>query len=452
MTKNFLSPLDGRYSSKLSALAEAAGENALIARRVQTEIEYFIFLSHLGLKNFKAVSAAEEKILRNLRPDFQKINDIEKTTNHDVKAVEYFLKDALKNTSLKNRLEWFHFALTSEDVNSVSYALLMREAVEKVLLPKLGEIRRVLDAMAKKYASAPMLARTHGQPAVGTTFGKEFRIYAARLARQTAALERAEFSCKFGGAVGNYNAHKAAFENVDWEKASAKFIAAFNKGYKLKIFLNPFSHQSDPHDTCAEVFDNLRRINVILLDFAQDMWRYISDDWIKQRAVEGEVGSSTMPQKVNPIDFENAEGNIGLANALFTFFSAKLPVSRLQRDLSDSTVMRNIGPAFGYCMVAYNSLLKGLGKVEVNKAFTASVLAAHPEVLAEAVQTILRAEGVQNAYEKLKALTRGKKITEQILKEFIESLDVKPEVKNKLKKQSALNYTGVAAVLAKRNK
>jgi len=455
---NIISPLDGRYASKLSALADACGENALSRYRVFVETEYFLHLSKTGLKNFR-VTSAEERIIRDILPlkekDFAVLRDIEvkgyknvKPTNHDVKAVEYFLKDVLAPTSLKNKLEWLHFALTSEDVNSVSYALLLREGVEKVLLPKLLEIQKVLLALSKKYAKTAMLARTHGQPAVPTTFGKEMRVFETRLARQLKILAETEISCKFGGAVGNFNAHKAAFENHDWRKSAQKFIDGFNKNYKIKIFLNPVSTQIDPHDTYAELFDNLRRINVILLDFSQDMWRYISDDWVKQKPVAGEVGSSTMPQKVNPIDFENAEGNIGLANALFNFFSSKLPVSRLQRDLSDSTVCRNFASAFGYSLVAYNALLKGLGKIEVNENFIKEVLNSHTEVLAEAVQTILRAEGVKDAYEMLKNLTRGKKITAESLSAFIDDLDVKTDIKNKLKRLTALNYTGIAEVLA----
>lgn len=451
MGKNNISPLDGRYASKLSALATACGEHALIQRRVQTEVEYFLLLSSLNLKNFPKVTAKEAQTLRAIKADVDKIAAIEAKTNHDVKAIEYFLKDSLSNTTLKNRAEWLHFALTSEDVNSVSYALMLREAVERVLLPALKQIQKTLDTAAKKYAAAPVLARTHGQPAVGTTFGKELRVFEARLARQIASLERTEISCKFSGAVGNYNAHYAAFEKINWQRAAQRFVSAFNKGYKTKIILTPVSTQIDPHDTYAELCDNLRRINTILLDFSQDVWRYISDGWLTQKPVEGEVGSSTMPQKVNPIDFENAEGNLGLANAMYEFFSRKLPVSRLQRDLSDSTVLRNISSAFGYSLVAYSALLKGLSKVHLNASYALETLNAHPEVLAEAVQTVLRAENVQNAYEKLKALTRGKKITMQSLTQFIEGLDVNPEVKNKLKRLTPAGYVGAAIAMA-RNK
>ncbi|WP_424246192.1 adenylosuccinate lyase [Elusimicrobium posterum] len=422
-------------------------------------MEYFTALSNLGLKGFKKLSAAELKTLRGLLPlsdkDLQDIKDIEfkgfkniKATNHDVKAIEYFLKDRLANTTLKDRLEWIHFALTSEDINSTSYALMLRNGLEKVLLPRLNEVKKVLDSLSKKHAGTVILARTHGQAAVPSTFGKEFRVFEYRLRRQIEQLTKLAISCKLGGAVGNFNAHHAAFEKVNWQKFAQKLISDFNKGCKVKIFLNEVSTQIDPHDTYAELFDNMRRANTILIDFCQDMWRYISDDWIKQRTIDGEVGSSTMPQKVNPIDFENAEGNLGLANALCGYFSAKLPISRLQRDLSDSTVARNFASAFGYSMTGYAAALKGLSKIDINKAAAQAALEAHPEVLAEGLQTILRAEGVKNPYELLKGLTRGKKIDAKTLKEFIEGLDVKPEVKNKLSKLALNSYIGIARALA----
>jgi len=460
MCKTFISPLDGRYYNKLKNLPQIMGENALTQNRVLVELEYFKALSALGLPGLPEFTAKEMQILDGVLPlseeDFRIIKDIEfkgykniKPTNHDVKAVEYFLKDKLAPSPLAGRLEWLHFALTSEDINSVTYALMLAEGLEKCLLPELKNIKDVLDAAAKKYAAVPMLARTHGQPAVPTTFGKEFRVFEYRLRRQVEQLGKTEISCKLGGAVGNFNAHAAAFEKIDWRKFARNFIASFNKNRKIKIFLNEVSTQIDPHDTYAELFDNIRRANVILLDFCQDSWRYISDDMLKQRAVEGEVGSSTMPQKVNPIDFENAEGNLGLANALLGFFSSKLPVSRLQRDLSDSTACRNFAPAFGYCMTAYASVLKGLSKIEVNKEKCEAMLNEHPEVLAEGIQTILRAAGVKNPYEKLKSLTRGKKTDMPAVKNFIENLDVSSDVKNKLKKLTVTNYLGIAEFLAK---
>ncbi|ACC98910.1 Adenylosuccinate lyase [Elusimicrobium minutum Pei191] len=460
MSKSHISPLDGRYKSKLSALSHYMGEAALSGQRVNVEIEYFKALAGLGLKNFPKLKESEVKILNSILPlseaDLVTIKDIEfrgyrqiKATNHDVKAIEYFLKLRLGASSLKNRLEWIHFALTSEDINSISYALMLRDGVENVLLPELKKIHKELTDLSKKYASTIILARTHGQAAVPTTFGKEFKVFEYRLRRQIKQLEKQQISCKLGGAVGNFNAHFAAFDKVNWHSFAKKFISGFNKGRGVKIFLNEVSTQIDSHDTYAELFDNVKRANTILLDFCQDMWRYISDDYIKQRPVEGEVGSSTMPQKVNPIDFENAEGNIGLANALFGYFSSKLPVSRLQRDLSDSTVSRNFAVAFGYSVVAYSAILKGLGKISVNTQKCAQALHEHPEVLAEGVQTILRACGIQNPYEKLKALTRGKKIDNEVLRRFIEDLDVSKEVKDKLKKLSLEQYTGIAAKLAK---
>jgi adenylosuccinate lyase len=453
-----LNPLDGRYAPKLTALAQLIGEEALLRARIQAECEYFITLSKAGLFS---LGGKEEALLRSLynpaAADIKIAHDIEfkgykniKATNHDVKAVEYYLKDKLAGTSLKNRLEWLHFAMTSEDTNSLSYALMMRDSIEQVILPLLAEIQKTLLANAKKYSAAPLLARTHGQPAVPTTFGKEFKVFEYRLARQLEQLKKQRLSCKLGGAVGNFNAHSAAFDNINWPRFAAGLVGGLNKGHKTKIFVWEISTQIDPHDTYAELFDNLRRVNMIFIDFAQDVWRYISDGLIKQRPVAGEVGSSTMPQKVNPIDFENAEGNLGLANAMFGYFSGKLTVSRLQRDLSDSTVQRNIGPALGYCVVGWRALLKGLGKIEVDTRAAAVMLEQHPEVLAEGIQTILRAHGVAGAYEKLKDFTRGKKITKADISAFIEGLSVPADVKNKLKKLDVKNYIGTAAKTARK--
>ncbi|MDR0734177.1 MAG: adenylosuccinate lyase [Elusimicrobiota bacterium] len=453
-----LNPLDGRYAPKLTALSQLLGEEALLRARIQVECEYFIALSKAGLFS---LNNKEESLLRSLHSptavDIKIVHDIEfkgykniKATNHDVKAVEYYLKDKLSGTSLKNRLEWLHFAMTSEDTNSLSYALMIRDGIEQVLLPILAEVRKILLAISKKYASAPLLARTHGQPAVPTTFGKEFKVFEYRLARQLEQLKKQRLSCKLGGAVGNFNAHSAAFNNINWPRLAAGLVSGLNKGHKTKIFAWEVSTQIDPHDTYAELFDNLRRVNMIFIDFAQDVWRYISDGLIKQRAVAGEIGSSAMPQKVNPIDFENAEGNLGLANALFGYFSGKLTVSRLQRDLSDSTVQRNIGPAFGYCVVGWRALLKGLGKIDIDAPAAAAMLERHPEVLAEGIQTILRAHGVAGAYEKLKDFTRGKKITKADIAAFIEGLSVPADVKNKLKKLDVKNYTGAASALARK--
>ena len=446
-----LNSLDGRYAAKLSALTALMGEDALLRARIRVECEHFIALVKAGLF---ALSAKEEALLRSLynpsAADIKAVHNIELKTNHDVKAVEYYLKDKLANTTLKNRLEWLHFAMTSEDTNSTAYALMMRDSIEAELIPALTEIQKKLAEMARKYANITFLARTHGQPAVPTTFGKEFKVFEHRLARQTEQLKKQQISCKLGGSAGNFSAHIAVFDKVNWPRFAADLVAGLNKNHKSKIFLWEISTQIDPHDTYAELFDNLRRINTIFIDFSQDMWRYISDGLIKQKPVAGEVGSSTMPQKINPIDFENAEGNLGLANALFGYFSGKLPISRLQRDLSDSTVKRNIGTAFGYCLVGWKALIKGLGKIEVDAKAAAAMLEQHPEVLAEGIQTVLRAHGVANAYEKLKDFTRGKKITKADIAVFIDTLNAAPAVKTKLKKLNVNNYTGMAATLARK--
>lgn len=454
-----LTPLDGRYSAKLVNLTAVIGEDALSSARVRAECEYFIALSELGLFPLSKKDILFIRgVYNNIGPtDFDILHQIEfkgyktiKATNHDVKAVEYYIKERFTAAGLNCKSQWLHFALTSEDINSLSYALMIRAALEQVLLPTLSEIHNILLKSARKYAACVMLARTHGQAAVPTTFGKEFKVFEYRLKRQIEQLKKQVVSCKLGGAVGNYTAHMAAFPDVDWPKFAEGFISSFNKGHRLKISLFEVSTQVDPHDTYAEIFDNIRRVNTILLDFTQDMWRYISDGLLAQKAIAGEVGSSTMPQKINPIDFENAEGNLGLANVLFTFFSAKLPVSRLQRDLSDSTVLRNIGPAFGYCEVAWRSLIKGMSKTEVDVKACLAMLEAHPEVLAEGVQTVLRAAGVENAYEKLKKFTRGKIVSAADLAVFIESLEVSPEVKGKLASLNVKNYIGTAVKAARK--
>ncbi len=445
---NTISPLDDRYAPKLRALAASAGADALTQNRVRAEIAYLTALAEAGLTK---LSPAERGLIKKLGKlsagDIAAIKKTEAQTNHDVKAVEYFLA-----AKLPKQANWLHFAITSEDINSLAYALIIRDSLEDILIPLLTEVQKTLLAISKKYAGALMLARTHGQPAVPTTFGKEVRIFEHRLCRQIEQLKKLQISCKFSGAAGNFNAHYAALPDVDWQKFSAKFINSFNKSRTTKIFAAALSAQADPHDTYAEAFDNLRRANTILLDLCQDFWRYISDGLIAQKVKEGETGSSTMPQKVNPIDFENAEGNFGLANALYAHFSAKLPVSRLQRDLSDSTVLRNIAPAFGYNIVALKSLLKGLSKTLPDINAMAQMLNKHPEVIAEGIQTILRAAGQPKAYENLKTLTRGKKITMQILQNFIDNLNVAPAVKTKLKTLTPQNYTGIAAKLAKGKK
>lgn len=456
---NHLCPLDGRYEKQTHALRSVMGECAFATARVRVEVAWLLELH--ALKLF-ALSAAEKKILENLPhltdKDLQLLCQLETTgyknipaTRHDVKAVEYFLRLKLQKTSLKNRLNWLHFALTSEDVNSVSYAGMLANGVEKVILPALEKIRRALDRLARQEAGSVLLARTHGQPAVPTTFGKEIRVFEARLSRQISQLKRQHISCKFSGAVGNFNAHVAAYARVNWPRAAARLVARLSKNCKIKWVLTPVSTQIDPRDSYAELFDNLRRTQLILTDLCQDMWYYISVGLVRQQVTRGEVGSSTMPQKVNPIDFENAEGNFQLAGALCNFFSTKLPLSRLQRDLSDSTVLRNMGLAFGYMTVACDSLSKGLAKISFDRVRAREEVEHHPEVLAEAFQTILRAWGVEQPYEKLRDLTRSRTVTQKTLRQFVARLQVPDEVKEQLCALKPHEYIGLAKQLAKEN-
>lgn len=451
METQILSPLDGRYQHKLAALAQVCGPAAFAAARVRAEVAWLLTLAQLQLPGFKPFSKKELELLAHLpnlsEKDLQILSALETkgyagrpATNHDVKAVEYFIADKLGG----NRANWIHFALTSEDINSAAYAQVLSDGIGKVLLPVLENLHKELGLRARKYARGIMLARTHGQPAVPTTFGREIKVFQTRLARQIKQLKAQQISCKAGGAIGAYNAHVAAFAKVNWPAAARKWVAQLNQGRKNKIFLCPLSTQVDNRDSYAELFDILRRIHIILLGLSQDMWWYISAGLVKQKAVAAEVGSSTMPQKVNPIDFENAEGNLGLANALLTFLSQKLPVSRLQRDLSDSTVLRNIPVALGHCVLAYQSLLKGLSKADFDAAAARAELAAHPEVVAEAYQTILRAAGVTDAYEKMKTLTRGHRVTAKDLKQFISSLKLDKNTTQKLLALDVFSYTGLA--------
>jgi adenylosuccinate lyase len=454
-----VSPLDGRYAARLGGLKDICGEGGLAAYRVLVECRYLEKLcSTPGIKA-RRLKPSEKKLLAALprltAADKALIAAIEDTgaggvpaTKHDVKAVEYFIKGRLARTSLKDLSELVHFALTSEDVNNVSYALTLRDALALELLPAMEEVLAALDRLARANARVPLLARTHGQPAVPTTFGKEFRVFHARLRRQVSQLKNARVLAKLNGASGNYNAHRAAYPKVDWRRFSREFIEGFNSGKGPRLELNPFTTQIEPHDSYAEVFDALRRANTITLAFCQDMWRYISAGLVAQKAVAGEVGSSTMPQKVNPIHFENAEGNFGMANAMLGFFSSKLPVSRLQRDLSDSTVERNFGAAFGHALAAYRSVLTGLSRVSVNPAACLAELDAHPEIIAEGVQTILRREKAAGAYELLSKFTRGREVTAESFAAFIGGLDVPERVKSELRKLSPRTYTGLAAELA----
>jgi len=453
-----ISPIDGRYRRHTAPLANLFSEKGLITSRIKVEGEYLIFLSEhpeIGTRNF---TEEEKNLIRNMYDlsieDASIVSAIElegykniKATNHDVKAVEYFMKEKLKETSLNNTLEWIHFALTSEDVNNLAYGIMLSKGLNKIILPSLDELHNKLEEFGKEYKNIPMLARTHGQPASPTTFGKEFKVFAVRLKKQIDQLKSFEASVKLNGASGNYNAHKIAYPNVNWIDFTKSFIQRLNETMQIKLKPNLITPQIEPHDSYAELFDILRRANSIIIDFNQDIWRYISDNWIKQKPVEGEVGSSTMPHKINPIAFENSEGNLGIANAIFEYFSRKLPISRLQRDLSDSTVERNFGVALGHSLTGYKYTLRGLKKIEVNKEKVIEALENHPEVISEAIQTILRREGAEMPYEKLKELTRGRKITMEDIKIFIDQLDVSEEIKEELKQIKPANYVGIAKIL-----
>ena len=426
--------------------------------RLTIEGEYLIALSELKIK-LRKLSDKEKKIIKALydlsEKDAQIISNIEtkgykniKATDHDVKAVEYFMKDKLRKTSLKDVLEWIHFGLTSEDTNNLSYALMLCDGT-KLLLEKLGGVIKEINKLAREHKNLPMLARTHGQPASPSTFGKEFAVFAKRLERQMDILRRQKILAKLNGATGNYNAHVAAFPNIDWIKFTKIFIAHLDNLEPRTLHLEPNLHttQIEPHDSYVELFDRFKRLNNILIDFNQDMWRYVSDEWITQKPAKGTVGSSTMPHKINPIKFENSEGNLGLANSMFEFFGRKLPISRLQRDLSDSTVQRNFGTAFSHSFIAYEYLLKGLSKISVNKNKVLEALNSHPEIIAEAIQTILRREGQEFPYEKLKDLTRGKIVSKEDFKKFIGNLEVSDKIKKELLKITPENYTGLASKL-----
>ncbi len=453
MNTHAINPLDGRYYDKTRALAPYFSEFALMKYRTLVECEFFISLSQVKGIGLRKLSSGEINKIRALYQDFsevsyKKIKNYESTTNHDVKSVEYFIKDSLKNTSLKNAFEWVHFGLTSEDTNNCAYALMLASGTKHVVLPELSSIQKTLKSYAKSYARVPMLARTHGQSASPTTLGKEFAVFSDRLRRQIFFLNKFKIMAKLNGATGNYNAFVSAYPKVNWSLFTKKFIEHLGKVEGVSLCPNLITTQIEPHDTYVELFDFVRRINTILLDLNQDMWRYISDGYLVQKPKKGEVGSSTMPHKVNPIDFENSEGNLGLANALFELFARKLPISRLQRDLSDSTVERSFGTAFGYSLLAYISLQKGLSKVSVNHVKIKEDLLAHPEVIAEGIQTVLRREGYPIPYEALKELTRGKKVTMEDFVVFIENLKVSAKVKAELKEITPESYIGIASKLA----
>jgi adenylosuccinate lyase len=446
-----LSPLDGRYAAKLAALRPLLSEYGLMHRRVQVEVEWFIALSDAGLPELNSLSAEARAHLQRMvasfsEADAQAIKEIEKTTNHDVKAVEYWLKDRFAgHPELEAAGEFVHFACTSEDINNTSHALMLGSARQQVLLPALDGLLATLTGMAHRLSGLPMLSRTHGQTASPTTVGKEIANVVHRLSRARAAIAAVAPLAKMNGAVGNYNAHLAAYPGVDWEAFSRRVVEE-----RLGLVFNPCTIQIEPHDWMAELFDAIARCNTILIDWSRDVWGYVSLGYFKQRLKAGEIGSSTMPHKVNPIDFENAEGNLGLANALLAHLSQKLPVSRFQRDLTDSTVLRNMGVALGYTLLAWDSLARGLAKLEVNEAALAADLDDAWEVLAEPIQTVMRRHGLPNPYERLKELTRGKAITRESIAAFIETLELPEAEKQRLRELTPGGYTGLAATLAKR--
>ncbi len=444
-----VSPIDGRYGMKTSALRSIFSEFGLLKYRTIVEIRWLQKLAATeSIKEISAFSPEGNAILEKIATDFNesdalRIKDIERTTNHDVKAVEYYLKEKVaQHPELHAANEFIHFGCTSEDINNTAHALMLTQARQEVILP---EIRSVIDAiksMAARYRDIPFLSRTHGQPATPSTVGKEMANVVYRMERQYAQIEGCDILAKFNGAVGNYNAHLSAYPEIDWHQFSEEFITK-----TLGLSWNPYTTQIEPHDYIAELFNALVRFNTILIDFNRDIWGYIALGHFKQKTIEGEIGSSTMPHKVNPIDFENSEGNLGLANAMFTHLAQKLPISRWQRDLTDSTVLRNLGTGVAYSLIAYSSTLKGISKLDVNQATLLSELDQNWEVLAEPIQTVMRRYGIEKPYEKLKELTRGKRIDAEGLRVFIEHLDIPQEEKNRLKEMTPANYIGDAVRL-----
>ncbi len=447
---NAISPIDGRYVNKTRSLSPYFSEFALTYYRLMVEIRWLEALASIkGIVEVPPLNAEAKKFLSDLITNFdeseaEKIKEFEKQTNHDVKAIEYYLRDKFKNNEALNAIGGFiHFACTSEDINNLAYALMVKQAIAQVIQPTLAEIMGGITLLGKQHGDVAMLARTHGQPATPTTMGKELVNFVARLKRPQQQLAEVLIPGKFNGAVGNYNAHVIAYPEVDWRKHCASFVTS------LGLSFNPYTTQIEPHDGLAEVSQIMVRINNILLDYTQDIWSYISLGYFKQKTIAAEVGSSTMPHKVNPIDFENAEGNLGLANALFIHFANKLTQSRLQRDLSDSTVLRNIGVAFSYSLIAYLSIAKGNDKLQINKRALEQDLNENWEVLAEAVQTVMRRFNVPEAYEQLKALTRGQGIDGESLKTFINNLAIPDEAKAQLLALTPATYTGLAVQLVK---
>ncbi|WNO11248.1 adenylosuccinate lyase [Teredinibacter sp. KSP-S5-2] len=445
-----VSPIDGRYGSKTEPLRTIFSEYGLIKYRVLVEIRWLQCLAaHPQISEVPEFSAETQTLLNSIVDNFceadaQAVKDIEATTNHDVKAVEYFIKNKFKgNAELESINEFVHFACTSEDINNLSHALMLKEGREAALLPEMEKIVATLVKMAEDFADVSMLSRTHGQTASPSTIGKEIANVAARLQRQVKQIKNVELLGKINGAVGNYNAHLSAYPDIDWQANAEKFVTS------LGLTWNPYTTQIEPHDYIAELFDAISRFNTILLDLDRDIWGYISMGFFKQKTIAGEVGSSTMPHKVNPIDFENSEGNLGIANAVFNHLSAKLPVSRWQRDLTDSTVLRNMGVGFGYSLIAYAASQKGLSKLQLNEQVIANDLNNAWEVMAEPIQTVMRRYGVEEPYEKLKALTRGQSITQEIMQDFVDTLDIPQEAKDQLKALTPASYIGNAAEQAK---
>ena len=450
-----LSPLDGRYAPKLAALRPIMSEHGYMQRRVQVEVAWFIALSDAGFAEFKPLTTGDRAYLLGLVKNFSEadstaIKEIEKTTNHDVKAVEYWIKSKFEERpELEKAAEFVHFACTSEDINNTSHELQLKAARDTVLLPAIDSLITKLREMAHTFAAVPLLSRTHGQTASPTTVGKEVANVVVRLVAARERIASVKLLAKMNGAVGNYNAHLSAWPDFDWEAFSQKVIES-PEPLGLGVSFQPYSIQIEPHDYMAELFDAVARTNTILIDWSRDVWGYVSLGYFKQRLKAGEIGSSTMPHKVNPIDFENAEGNLGLANALLRHLSEKLPISRWQRDLTDSTVLRNMGVALGYATLAYSSLLVGLNKLEINEEALAEDLDAAWEVLAEPIQTVMRRYGVQGAYEKLKEVTRGKTVTAEALHGLIRSLEIPEAEKTRLLEMTPGSYIGKAAELARR--
>ncbi|MDA3902064.1 MAG: adenylosuccinate lyase [Desulfuromusa sp.] len=439
-----ISPIDGRYAAKVSELSKCFSEYALLKNRVKVEIIWLIALcKEPAIPECRALTGTEEQTLRQMVLSFtpieaEKIKKIEMVTNHDVKAVEYYLKEQIAGTTLEDISEFIHFACTSEDINNLSHALMLKDGLT-VLVPQQQAIMTGLINLAREFKEVPMLARTHGQTASPTTIGKELAVFAQRLQKQSDKIVAIELLGKLNGAVGHFNAHLSAYPEVDWIEVTKKVIET-----ELGLKQNLFTTQIEPHDYMAELFDTIGRWNTILLDFNRDIWTYISMGYFGQKTIEGEVGSSTMPHKVNPIDFENSEGNCGLANAIFHHLSTKLPISRLQRDLTDSTVLRNMGVGFGYSMIAYKSTLKGLSKLKLNEKNLQEDLDHAWEVMAEPIQTVMRKAGIEKPYEKLKELTRGQKINRETIRDFVEGLDLKPADKQRLLEMTPASYIGMA--------